>query len=173
MKLSGNEMISSKKWLMIILLHAFGYTLVYAFSVGPIFFAYTGQHTAQNLRDYTYFFACYMLAQYVLLQILVGGKWCGRRCHFRMCLLDAGISAISVILILIMPAEENWMKRFGLAYHAIGLGSVLLSTAITQIRTRHLSAPTYQDCTSNNTPHDALNTFDFVNLEFTDRDSAE
>lgn len=160
MKLSGNEMISSKKWLMIILIHAFGYTLVYGFSVTPIFFAYTGQYTPQNLRDYAYFFACYMIVQYVLLQILVGGKWCGRRCHFRMCMLDAGISTISVILILIMPTEENWMKHFCLIYHVIGLGSVLLSTIITLFRTRHLSAPAKQDRTVSNTQHDALNTAD-------------
>lgn len=167
---SNHGTISARKWLLVVLIHAFGYTLIYLFTLGPLAFPYGKDRLL--LQNILYFFACYMLAQYVLLQILVGGKWCGRRCHFRMCLLDAGISAISVILILIMPTEENWMKPFCLAYHAIGLGSVLLSTAITLIRTRRLSAPTYQDPAAN-TQYDALNTFDFVDPEVTDNASAE
>ena len=171
MTTSINGTITSKKWLLVVLIHAFGYTLIYLFSLGPLAFPYDKDRLL--LQNILYFLACYMLAQYVLLQILVGGKWCGRRCHFRMCMLDAGISAIFVVLILIMPAVESWIKHFCLIYHVIGLGPVLLSTIITLFRTRHLSAPTKQDCTANNTQHDARNAFDFVNLEDTNRDSAE
>ena len=47
---SNHGTISARKWLLVVLIHALGYTLVYGFSVAPIFFAYTGEYTSQSLR---------------------------------------------------------------------------------------------------------------------------
>lgn len=178
MKRSVNETISSKKWLLIILIHAFGYTVIYGFTAGPLMFPYNMSRSF--LQNMTVFLTCYMLVQYVLLQLLVGGKLCGRRCHLRMCALDAGISGLIVVLTLILPVESNylWIKNFGFMANGIGLSFVLLSTAIAFLRTRRLRAA--QSCSATeskksmlNLQHAAHTPFEFVNGEFSGDDSAQ
>ena len=132
-----NENVSPGKWALLIIVHVVGCELIRVFELAPGFFPQIVIDKT-TLGKYTVLFAVYMLAQYSLVQLLVGGKSSALKYHFRLCILNLLISISSVLTLPLRISEDDiiGMTTFIFLWEGIALISVLLSTAITILRTR-------------------------------------
>lgn len=131
-----NENVSPGKWALLIILHVVGCVHTKMFELGPIMFPYNIPKS--DLRNIALILFVYLLVQYILVQSLIGGKKCGRCYHFRLVKLNLCISISSMLTLPLLPIDDKyiWIKIFIFVYEGIALISVLLSTAITILRTR-------------------------------------
>ena len=132
-----NENMSPGKWALLIIIHVVGCELIRVFELAPGFFPQIVIDKT-TLGKYTVLFAVYMLVQYSLVQLLIGGKNSARKYHFRLCILNLLISISSVLTLPLRIPEDDiiGMTTFIFLWEGIALISVLLSTAITILRTR-------------------------------------